>query len=546
MARAIPIELDDTLLRGGGVPYADLARLGFDAFRSGNPAGSLAGAGGAALGGKAGAALGTAVLPGVGTAIGSALGSAVGASASAIPKLFGGGKKAKAKKAAQSAPMEAPRQSFDPGFLEALMASGLPQYAAGAARQPGGPAIVGELGPELAFLSPESPVIPMIPPAASFDPSGFVEEPAAQMGQRDGFFADVARGLGSNPFGAEGSLGGIAQLASQALGGKRGNDNFGGRLGLAVAGGLGNVLVNRELGEQSEIEKMNERLRERAKLRNAELREIAKENRTSARTRGDKVFESKLRREEAADKETREATSEAAKRRFILGNGVADKLGLPRGERVTFEQYTKALDAARDTQPKSDFDRILAASPAEWQQYVKRKGELDKATSPPKAEKPTTADERRAASFYNTARSSVDAVTKPDKSGASIEDRVAQVNLNPVAGLVGKRAWQALKGADRQRYEQAVRTVAQVVLRRFSGAAIKDEEFDQIDREFFSQPGDLPETRAQKNAARENILNGLAFEAGPAAEQLRGTTPSGGATHRYNPATGEVEPIGAQ
>lgn len=70
-----------------------------------------------------------------------------------------------------------------------------------------------------------------------------------------------------------------------------------------------------------------------------------------------------------------------------------------------------------------------------------------------------------------------------------------------------------MKSADQQSFEQAKDNFVTAVLRRESGAVISDSEFDREDKKYFPQPGDKPETVAQKAVARNTAINNLYREA---------------------------------
>jgi hypothetical protein len=73
-----------------------------------------------------------------------------------------------------------------------------------------------------------------------------------------------------------------------------------------------------------------------------------------------------------------------------------------------------------------------------------------------------------------------------------------------------------------QSYRQAQRSFTEARLRKESGAAIPDAEYETDAKTYFAQPGDSPATLAQKKQMREAVLQGIAFEAGPAYEEYFG------------------------
>jgi hypothetical protein len=83
-----------------------------------------------------------------------------------------------------------------------------------------------------------------------------------------------------------------------------------------------------------------------------------------------------------------------------------------------------------------------------------------------------------------------------------------------VGSYLGQYAPNALKSADRQKFEQAQRNFINAVLRRESGAAIAESEFDSARKQYFPQPGDSIDVLEQKKMNRERTLENLLREGG--------------------------------
>jgi hypothetical protein len=81
-----------------------------------------------------------------------------------------------------------------------------------------------------------------------------------------------------------------------------------------------------------------------------------------------------------------------------------------------------------------------------------------------------------------------------------------------------------LLNANDQKAEQAQRNFINAVLRRESGATIQPSEFDSANQQYFNQPGDSPEVKAQKKANRREAIEGLKRAAGPTGNKSTEST----------------------
>lgn len=75
----------------------------------------------------------------------------------------------------------------------------------------------------------------------------------------------------------------------------------------------------------------------------------------------------------------------------------------------------------------------------------------------------------------------------------------------------------ALTSPEFKEYDQARRTFVNAILRRESGAAIAESEFESANQQYFPQPFDTPEVIAQKRAARELATTMMLAASGPNA-----------------------------
>lgn len=131
-------------------------------------------------------------------------------------------------------------------------------------------------------------------------------------------------------------------------------------------------------------------------------------------------------------------------------------------------------------------------------------------------EQTSTGAQKRVFQFFQRAKQAEDDL---DALESTITDLgpAGQVRLG--YGGVGANWIQTEEG---QRYRQAQRAFTEARLRKDSGAAIPDQEFENDRRTFFAQPGDSKETLEQKRRARANILSSLAFESGRAVDEYYG------------------------
>ena len=151
-----------------------------------------------------------------------------------------------------------------------------------------------------------------------------------------------------------------------------------------------------------------------------------------------------------------------------------------------------------------------------------------------RTDKPPSAANLRTFSFYMRAKDSVDTLD-------SIESDVQKLGLwNQTRMAFAPNFLQTQLG---QIYEQAQRQFTEARLRKDSGAAIPEHEYDNDRRTYFVRPGDSNETLERKRAARANLLKSLQNESGRAYTQSFGLSDAAEATHRFNPATGQIEEI---
>jgi hypothetical protein len=130
--------------------------------------------------------------------------------------------------------------------------------------------------------------------------------------------------------------------------------------------------------------------------------------------------------------------------------------------------------------------------------------------------KPANGQQRRALNFFNRAM-------QADTEIENIEPDVAK--LGPAGQIrlgyqgLGSNWIQSQVG---QSYTAAQRAFTEARLRKDSGAAIPEHEYENDRRTYFAQGGDSEVTLQQKRRARAGVLASLAYETGPALNEFYG------------------------
>ena len=133
---------------------------------------------------------------------------------------------------------------------------------------------------------------------------------------------------------------------------------------------------------------------------------------------------------------------------------------------------------------------------------------------PSGSEKPSSGVQKRVLNFFNRAE-------QADKDLEGLEEQVRQTGLMGQARMA--MAPNVLQSQMGQSYTQAQRAFTEARLRKDSGAAIPESEFENDRVTYFAQPGDSAETLDQKRRARAAVLASLAFESGQALAEFMGS-----------------------
>lgn len=190
--------------------------------------------------------------------------------------------------------------------------------------------------------------------------------------------------------------------------------------------------------------------------------------------------------------------------------------GLTPYQKKSLELREKAIEAQKTKQAEARQERKQAVERAERKEAV------------------GSATQNTAAMFADRIAEAESVFDKLEKEGF---DRTS--NLRGIQStLPNVIAGRLPGGSQLLQQEQAERNFINAVLRRESGAAIADSEFQNAERQYFPRPGDSPEVVAQKKKNRQIVLEGLRREAGPVLKQEQEQkiqTPSAGGRREWTP-----------
>jgi hypothetical protein len=156
------------------------------------------------------------------------------------------------------------------------------------------------------------------------------------------------------------------------------------------------------------------------------------------------------------------------------------------------------------------------------QQVGVARGQLDLArqreqriATTPNQGRPPTVEQSKTAGFFSRMDGAI-------RNLDEIEDAIA--GMNPVSMAVQGFALtpNLVKSEAYQLFEQAMREFTEARLRKESGAAIPESEFENDRRTYFPQPGDMPATLEKKRQARERVAAAFARQAGGALDEFYG------------------------
>ena len=134
------------------------------------------------------------------------------------------------------------------------------------------------------------------------------------------------------------------------------------------------------------------------------------------------------------------------------------------------------------------------------------------------ASKPLTQGESEATGFYSRVLESHRILLQPTEQGLLEGQGTSFSNAMLEKDPTGLARY--AMADEYKRYEQAKRDFINANLRRESGAAIAESEFDSAEKQYFPVPGDSPAVIAQKRRNRETVINALRVASGVGADRL--------------------------
>ncbi len=157
--------------------------------------------------------------------------------------------------------------------------------------------------------------------------------------------------------------------------------------------------------------------------------------------------------------------------------------------------------------------------------------------------KPTDT-ERKVLQYYQRAQGAEDSINKADpKTGKTLEQLISDKSL------LGKIQFQwapnMAQTAENQQYWQALRLFTTAMLRKESGAVIAPHEYADAQKTYFPVPGDLPPVLEQKRQARQQLLQAMQEESGPAYTQWKASQSQKWTPERTSTGAAQAAPPGS-
>lgn len=202
-------------------------------------------------------------------------------------------------------------------------------------------------------------------------------------------------------------------------------------------------------------------------------------------------------------------------------------------------QDAKAQADEKYRQDDLEIRRAAANKPqADSFETWKQRYDYERANPKAGAERPDSAEERKAAGFYGQM---TQAVKTLDELESQLSERdLYQIQTLPQEELIGAMN-RGQMSEPAKRYLQAFEQFTEARLRPVSGAAINDSEYARDRRTYARQYGETPALAAQRKASRQQAIAALRSMGGKA---IKDDTPSGSV--EYDFVDGKLVPRGVK
>lgn len=214
----------------------------------------------------------------------------------------------------------------------------------------------------------------------------------------------------------------------------------------------------------------------------------------------------------AIDQAIQQAGNDPVKLRVILRQQA--QAGLSYAEQIAQRNSDRAFNAGREDK-KAEADRNARDFKEKQREFGITSGisqgqldlEKQKAAQALTAPK-LTEDQAKSGGFADRAAEGDAILNDPAVYGAGMNISEQGKARVPIVGNF-------LVTSDYQKYDQAARNFINATLRRDSGAAISDGEWDNARKQYLPQPGDSEAVLKQKAANRQTVIGSLGRSAGP-------------------------------
>lgn len=291
---------------------------------------------------------------------------------------------------------------------------------------------------------------------------------------------------------------------SQAVGGQGTNRDFYNRFGARGDKGVTDAREARrnELKRMLMAKTMDDQDANLA--RESENRQYQRDYQVGRDAKGDEMAERRMKIME----DRNQAQGRASQNRYDLkmdAFGRSFKIDKLTGEVTPISKSEASqMSSGADSQQMDDENSPPSPREGETRQQYNARMQVWKSNQT-KKDKPLTTSEYQARGFANRMDQAEDVFKKLGGEGFNRSDYSTSLKATLMPDFA--------KPAELRQQEQAERNFINATLRRESGAAIAESEFENAEKQYFPRAGDDPETIAQKARNRQAVLENMKAEA---------------------------------